>query len=81
MHELCKVNICNYDSLDWKQTPFGESIPKKFAKMKILHLLGGIMLWRIWIERNDKVFNNEQCHGSKMKHLICHVGGGFVCAV
>ena len=30
----------------------------------------GITLWTIWIELNDKVFNREQRHESKVKHLI-----------
>jgi hypothetical protein len=27
-------------------------------------------MWTIWIERNDKVFNHEQWHVSKVKHQI-----------
>ena len=38
--------------------------------MKIWHLLIGITLWSIWIERNDKAFNQEQRHVSKVKHRI-----------
>ena len=49
----------------------GERIPKKFCKqVKIKHLLRGITLWTIWIERNDTVFNHEQWHESKVKHRI-----------
>ena len=33
-------------------------------------LLCGITIWTIWIEHNDKVFNQEQWHQSKFKHLI-----------
>jgi hypothetical protein len=39
-------------------------------KNKIWHPLRGIALWIIWIERNDKVFNHEQWHESKVKHWI-----------
>lgn len=51
---------------------FGERIPKKYRKkMAIWHLLREITLWNIWIERNDKVFNQEQLwHISKVKHKI-----------
>ena len=35
--------------------------------IKVWHLLRGIALWTIWIERNDKVFNHEQWHESKVK--------------
>ena len=50
---------------------FGERIPKRYGKMiKIWHLLRGITLWTIWIERNDKVFNHEQWHESKVKQKI-----------
>ena len=39
-------------------------------KMPNWHLLRCITLWSIWIERNDKVFNQEQWHISKVKHKI-----------
>jgi hypothetical protein len=36
-----------------------------------LHLLRGIIPpWMIWVEWNDKAFNQEQWHESNMKHLI-----------
>ena len=71
MHELCGVRIGNYDRFDWKQALFGERIPQKYGKkIKIGHLLRGITLWTIWIECNDKVFNHEQWHESKVKHRI-----------
>ena len=28
------------------------------------------MLWTIWIERNNKVFNHEKWHNSRVKHRI-----------
>ena len=34
------------------------------------HLLRGIMLWMIWIEHNNRLFNQDQRHESKVKHLI-----------
>ena len=37
---------------------------------KIWHLLRGITLWTIWIERNDRVFNQEQWHVSRVMHHI-----------
>jgi hypothetical protein len=37
---------------------------------QIWHLLRGITLWTIWIERNDRVFNQEQWHVSRVKHRI-----------
>ena len=39
-------------------------------KINIWHLLHGITLWTVWIERNDKVFNHEQWHEAKVKHRI-----------
>ena len=69
MHELCGVGTGNYDSFNWKQAMFGEGIPKKFGKkLKIWHLRMGITLGII--ERNDKVFNCEQWHESKVKLRI-----------
>ena len=38
--------------------------------IKLWHLLKGITLWTIWIERNDKVFNREHWHMTKVKHYI-----------
>ena len=55
------VRTGNYDCFNWKQALFGEWIPKKYSKkISILNLLRGITLWTIWIERYDKVFNQEQ---------------------
>ena len=71
MHELCGVKTGNYDCFNWKQAMFGERIPKRYGqKIKIWHLLRGITLWTIWIERNDKVFNHEHWHESKVKRLV-----------
>jgi hypothetical protein len=71
MHELCGVRSGNYDTFNWKQALFGERIPKKYGKMiKVWHLLRGITLWTIWIERNDKVFNQEQWNEFKLKQRI-----------
>ena len=38
--------------------------------MKIWHLFRGITFMTIWIEWNDWVFNWEQWHKSKIKHLV-----------
>ena len=71
MNELCGVRSGNDDIFNWKQALFGERIPKKFGKtIQIWHLLRGITLWTIWIERNDKVFNHEEWHEAKVKHRI-----------
>ena len=39
-------------------------------KSKIWHLLRSITLWTIWIEHNDKIFNHEQWHETRVKHRI-----------
>jgi hypothetical protein len=71
MHKLCGVLSGNYDCFNGKQTLFGERFPKKYGpKIKIRHLHRGITLWMIWIERNDKVFNHEQWHETRVKHRI-----------
>jgi hypothetical protein len=45
--------------------------PTKFVKkIKSWHLLCGITLWTFWIKHNDKVFNHEPWHESKVKHLV-----------
>ena len=71
MHELCGVRTTNHYRSNWKEVLFGERIPKRNGKMiKIWHLLRGITLWTIWIKPNDKVFNLEYWHESKVKKLI-----------
>ena len=71
MHDLCGVQSGNYDTFNWKQAMFGKRIPKKFSKtIQIWHLLRGITLWIIWIERIDKVFNHVEWHEAKLKHRI-----------
>lgn len=71
IHELCGVRTTNYETFHWKQALFGERLQKKFCKqIQIWHLLRGITLWFIWIERNDKVFNQEHWIEAKVKHLI-----------
>ena len=50
---------------------FGERVPRKYGpKVKIWHLLRGITLLTIWIERNDHVFNQVEWHLAKVKHKI-----------
>ena len=63
------MRIGNYDNFYWKQSMFGERMPKKLV-IQVGHLLKDITLWIIWIERNDKVLNHEEWHESKMKHRI-----------
>ena len=71
INELCGVRTSNDDNFNWKQALFGERIPKKYDKLvKVWHLLRGITMWTIWIERNDKVFNHTQWHESRVEQRI-----------
>ena len=71
MHKLCGVRTGNYDCFNWKQALFGERIPNRYGKMiKVWHLLREITLWTIWIEHNDRVFDQEQWHVAKVKQRI-----------
>lgn len=38
--------------------------------LKIWHFLWGIILWTIWIEHNNNVFNQDQWHDLKVKNLV-----------
>ena len=70
-HELCVVKMGNYDNFNWKHAMFGERILYKLGKViKIWHLLRSIILWHIWIECNDKMFNHEQRHEFKVNQRI-----------
>jgi hypothetical protein len=37
----------------------------------ILHLLQGIALWTIWVERNDLVFNHKQWFQHHVESFVC----------
>lgn len=39
-------------------------------KSEIWHLFHDIPIWMIWIKHIDRVFNQEQWHNSKVKHII-----------
>lgn len=55
----------------WKHALFIQWILKKFVnRMKIWHFHQGVVLGTIWIEHIDQVFNQEQCHNSKVKNLV-----------
>ena len=66
---------------------FEESIRNKFVKwIKIWHLIWGITLWKIWIERNDRVVNQrsiawvqDEITQVEWMHCVCHdrVGEGL----
>ena len=50
---------------------FWRNNPKEIMqKANCWHLLRGMTLYIIWIEHNDKVFNHEQWHESKVKCCI-----------
>ena len=69
---LCGVRIGNYVNLNCKTRFFlWKMNPKDLVKkIEIWHLLHGITPWTTWIMCNNKVFNQEQWHVSKVKHLI-----------
>lgn len=55
------IRMGNYDNFNWKANPLWalwvENSKRFVEKIKTWHLLRGIALWMIRIERNDKVFN------------------------
>ena len=52
----------------------GKGLLRNLAKIsKFGHLLHGITFWTIWFECNNKVFNHEHWHESKVKHRIWDV--------
>jgi hypothetical protein len=45
--------------LTWKQGIFSEKIPRKFDKINGLWMaIRTVILWSLWMERNDAAFNN-----------------------
>jgi hypothetical protein len=44
--------------LTWKQGIFSDKIPRKFDKFSFLWMaIRTVILWSLWTERNDVVFN------------------------
>lgn len=69
IHELCGLRIGNCESFHW--IPFWWKIFQDLCeKSKIQHLLRGVTFYTIRIELDDKDFNQDQWHDSKVKYLI-----------
>jgi hypothetical protein len=57
--------------LTWKQGIFSECIPRRFDRVKKVWMaICGIVLWQLWLERNDVVFNNLRWSKEKMVQRI-----------
>lgn len=65
-----------WQMLTWKQGIFSDSIPRKFNGIKRVWMeLRTTVLWALWIERNDMVFNNARWPTEK---LLQHVWSGML---
>lgn len=57
--------------LTWKQGIFSNRIPKKFDMVNsIWGIIRTVILWTLWIERNDVVFNSLHWCPSKLQQSI-----------
>lgn len=57
--------------LTWKQGIFSDTIPHKFDELKCIWMeIRSVVIWALWIERNDKVFNASVWTPEKMEHTI-----------
>jgi hypothetical protein len=55
----------------WKQGIFSDRIPCRFDRVKKVWMaLRGIVLWQLWLERNDAVFNGTRWPKMKMLQRI-----------
>lgn len=58
-------------SLTWKQGIFSSQIPRKFNHVKRIWLeIRTVVLWSLWLERNDRAFNNITWSMERMRHAI-----------
>lgn len=57
--------------LTMKQGIFGHRIPRRFKPVSRLWvMMCGVIMWLLWLERNDATFNNTRWHSEKMQNLI-----------
>jgi hypothetical protein len=57
--------------LTWKQGIFSDRIPRKFDKVcSAWMVIRTVVLWTLWTERNDVVFNNSRWPADKLLHRI-----------
>jgi hypothetical protein len=57
--------------LTMKQSIFGHRIPRRYKNVSRLWLLmRGIIMWNLWLETCDVVFNHTRWHEEKMKSLV-----------
>ncbi|KAG0574234.1 hypothetical protein KC19_VG246300 [Ceratodon purpureus] len=60
-----------WQPLSWKQGIFSYRIPRKFDAFKQIWLeLRSVVLWTLWIERNDIVFNNQRWPPAKLLQQV-----------
>jgi len=68
-------NIASHEIHPWTSQPRAMSankrLPNNLKNFSYLwSLLRGVVLWCIWIERNDLVFNGIRWHNSKLERII-----------
>lgn len=60
-----------WQPLTWKQGIFFDNIPRKFNQMKRIWMeLRIVVLWSLWIERNEKVYDNITWMPDKLTQTI-----------
>lgn len=58
-------------NFNWKQGLFNDKLPRRFRSVyKIWDLLRGVIVWTLWIARNDMVFNGNKWNQQKILHTI-----------
>jgi hypothetical protein len=56
---------------NWKQGIFCERIPKRFDKVqKVWMAIWNTMVWMLWMERNDAIFNDITWSHGKLRQKI-----------
>jgi hypothetical protein len=71
LNRLAKHPTSLWDTPDWSQSLFANSIPHRFATAGHLWtLLRGLTLWFAWITRNECVFNQKRWTISHASDLV-----------
>jgi len=57
--------------LTWKQGIFSDHIPRKFDSVsRVWEAVRTVVLWMLWIERNDAAFNGTHWRSAKLQQRI-----------
>ena len=58
-------------TINWKQGIFGHRLPNRFKLVsRVWLLIRGVILWHIWEQHNEAVFDGRHWHPAKLYHKL-----------